>query len=306
MSYLKHWATISLGVVVAAVLFVTVFSFQVEENQSAVINTMGHPSLVTPGKFLNFRWPYPFQDLTKYDHRVRTFSGRGGKIEETQTADKQNIVVGIFVNYRISDALAFYLALGTVQRAEQELDSWMRNAKLITFGHYPLRDIINADGRTVYPKIQSEMQKEIAEKASKYGISIDYVGVNVLNVPSSISEDVFKRMIADRKEAAQRSISEGELEARNIKTRANKERDILVADAEAEARKIRAQGDAEAAKYYSVFRRNPELAAFLRKLDSLSRILKNRTTLITDTSVVPFDTLEGNAFSEKSGRNGGK
>ncbi len=291
MNWIKHWATVLLGCIVAAILFITVFSFQVEENQTAVINTMSTPSVVKPGKFLNFRWPYPFQDLTKYDHRMRTFGGISGKIEEMQTADGQSIVVGIFINYRIGDALKFYLSLNTVDKAEKELDSLMRSAKWTTLGNYPFHDIVNADGKTLYPAILDEMRRKIAEPASRYGLSVEYVGVNVLNVPTSISEDVFKRMIASRKEAAQKYLSEGDYRSRTIRTDADKVRDIMLAQAEAKARETRALGDAEAAQYYSVFQENPELAAFLRKLDSLGRILKERTTLIVDTSVAPFDVL---------------
>ena len=69
----------------------------------------------------------------------------------------------------------------------------------------------------------------------------------------------------------------------------------IVAEAEAKAREIRAEGDAEAAKYYEVFSKNPELAIFLRKLDALSQIMKTRTTLVVDTNTAPFDLLQKNA-----------
>ena len=64
---------------------------------------------------------------------------------------------------------------------------------------------------------------------------------------------------------------------------------------EATAKSIRAEGDAEAAKYYEVFKENPELAVFLRKLDSLRRIMKGRTTLVLDTNAAPFDLLKPGA-----------
>ena len=95
--------------------------------------------------------------------------------------------------------------------------------------------------------------------------------------------------------AAQRFLGEGKLSAEKIRIAADKERANIIANAEAQAKEISAQGDVEAAKYLRVFDKNPELAAFLRKLDSLRVIMKSKTTLVLDTNTDPFTLLKSNA-----------
>ena len=102
-------------------------------------------------------------------------------------------------------------------------------------------------------------------------------------------------MIAERKRVADKYIAEGESEARKIRISADSAKVIKLADAEAEAKEIRAKGDAEAAKHYAVFKQNPALAEFLRKLDALREIMKGRTTIVVDTNTAPFDLLKAGA-----------
>ena len=109
-NFFKHWPTMLLGVVVAVILLVAVFSYQLNQTESAVVTTFGRPAAITePG--LHFRWPFPFQKIYKFDHRIRCFEGGSGKIEETMTEDGQNVLVGIFVNYRIDAVEKFFISL---------------------------------------------------------------------------------------------------------------------------------------------------------------------------------------------------
>ena len=77
-----------------------------------------------------------------------------------------------------------------------------------------------------------------------------------------------------------------------MKNQADNTRKLKLAEAEAQAKQIKAEGDAKAASYYAVFREEPELAAFLRKLESMRKILPNKTTLILNTNYAPFDLLK--------------
>ena len=287
--FFKHWPTILLGVIVAAILLVAVFSFQLNQTESAVVTTFGRPTQVTePG--LHFRWPFPFQRIYRFDHRIRCFEGGSGKLEETMTADGQNILVGIYVNYKISDAKKFFVTMENLTKAEADLNSWMRGFKNAAFGQYRFNQVINVDPKQMkLNEIQEKIRTDLAKRASEFGMEVVSVGINTINVPKSISEKVFERMIQERQRAAAERLAEGEREAKNIRIKADSRKAILLADAEAAAKEIRAKGDAEAAQYYAVFKQNPELAEFLRKLDSLRSVMKNRTTLVLDTDVAPFN-----------------
>ena len=299
-SIFKHWPTMLLGLVVAAILLVAVFSFQLAQTHSAVVTTFGRPALVSePG--LHFRWPYPFQRVYTFDRRVRCFSGGEGKLEETMTGDGHNLLVGIYVNYRISDAKKFFVTMENTTKAESRLNSWMRGFKNAAFGRYNFNQIINTDPKRMkLGEIQETIKRDLAGQAANYGIAIVSVGINNINVPKTISEKVFDRMIAERKRIADTYIAEGNAEARKIRIAADSKRTIKLAEAEAEAKEIRAKGDAEAAKFYAVFKENPELAEFLRKLDSLRVVMKGRTTLVVDTRTPPFDLLRAGAETLKA------
>ena len=297
-SIFTHWPTILLGVLVAAILVVAIVTYQVNETESVVVTTLGRVEPESPAPGLHLRWPYPIQRIYSFDRRTRCFSGSVGKLEETQTADGQNILVGIFVNYRIDDPQQFFISLENIAKAESELNTWMRGAKLATIGRYEFNQIVNTDpAKMKLTQIQDEIRQELEQKAAPYGLTIELVGINSINVPTSISEKVFERMNDDRKRVVADFLARGEQQAKSIRIEADSNRAKTLADAEAKAKEIRAQGDAEAAKYYEVFSKNPELAIFLRKLDALSQIMKTRTTLVVDTNTAPFDLLQTNAES---------
>ena len=292
----KHWPTMLLGLIVAAILLVAVFSFQLPQTQYAVVTTLGRPALVTtPG--LHFRWPYPFQRVYTFDKRVRCFSGGEGKLEETITKDGHNILVGIYVTFRISNAEVFFTSLENMTKAESQLNSLMRGAKNAAFGKYDFNQIVNTDPKKMkLNDIQAEILASLRERAKPYGLEIISVGINTINVPKTISEKVFDRMIAERKKESDRIIAEGDKQAETIKIEADRKRAEILAKAEAQALKTRAEADAKAAEFYKVFGENPELAEFLRKLDALRKVMKGRTTLVVDTATPPFDLLKPRAL----------
>ena len=294
-NFFKHWPTWVLGLLVAVILLFAVFSFQLNQTEVAVVTTFGRPAQITePG--LHFRWPYPFQRIYRFDKRIRCFAGGAGKLEETTTSDGHNLLVGIYVNFRIADAGKFFKTLENITQGEEKLNSLMRGYKNAAIGEYRFNQIINTDPKEMkLIQIQKKIQANLAGETKDYGLEIIDVGISTINVPKSISEKVADRMIAERKVQSDAYISEGNARAKQIRTEADTSKTIQLADAEAKARTIRAAGDAEAAKYYATFTKNPELAEFLLKLDSLRKIMKGRTTLVTDYRTAPFDILQQGA-----------
>ena len=103
-------------------------------------------------------------------------------------------------------------------------------------------------------------------------------------------------MTAERAKMTEDILSRGKAESERIKAEADKDREELLAAADAKAKQERADGDAEAAKHYAVFAQNPELASFLRRLDSMKTVVGENTTLIFDTKTPPFDLLSPDAL----------
>ncbi|MBE6380615.1 MAG: protease modulator HflC [Lentisphaerae bacterium] len=292
----KHWPTLLLGVFVFAVLLVAVFTYQVNSTEFAVVERMGVMQDTQPEPGLHFRLPYPFEKITKYDKRMHCFGGSEGQIEETATKDKKNILVGIFITYKISDPQVFAKRMTTFKKAESELNIWMRGAKTMAFGKYDLNQILTTNkGDMKLNAIAEEIKADIAKKAQPYGLEICSAGITTLNVPEAVSSSVFERMNQDRKSEVEKLLSEGEKKASEIKTAAEVEQLEIIANAEAHAKMIRSEGDVESAKAMEVFKQDPALAAFLLRLDSLREIMKGKTTLVLDTNTDPFTLLKSDA-----------
>jgi membrane protease subunit HflC len=125
-----------------------------------------------------------------------------------------------------------------------------------------------------------------------YGVEIKAVGIKQLGISEKVTQDVFARMKADRNRRTEATLAEGKAEATKIKTDADSKKTELMAAAEARAKAIRGQGDAEAAKYYKLLEEDPQLAMFLRDVDALKKILKERSTVVLSAESQPFKLLK--------------
>jgi len=291
-----HWPTILLGIIVASVFLVAIFSYQLKSTDYAVISTLGNvKEEKLPG--LHSRWPYPIQKIYKFDNRQRSFEGSVGKIEETLTKDQHNIIFSIYVNYRVSDPVKLFKSERTVENAEKNLNSLMRSSRNEVVGKYNFSDFINAKkGKNKLAQIENDIQLLLEPVARKnYGLEIMSVGIKSLGIPEKNTDQVIKRMKSERNAKSAAYRQEGKRLAQKIRDEADKEKQEKLAIAESKAKIIRAEGDAQAATYYSVFKEEPELAIFLKKLDSLKKIVETNTTLVIDTNTAPFDLLQPGA-----------
>jgi len=298
-----------LGLIVAGIFIIAVFTYQVKSTEWAIVTTLGNiTSLDSQGKYIDRgaglfpKWPYPIQKIEKFDKRNRCFSGSIGKLEETLTNDKKNVIIGIFIVYRIVDPVQFFKSVINIQNAEDQLNSFMRTSKNAVIGRYRFDQIVNTDSSKVkLSEIEKEICKEIESSAEKIGIEVGVAGINSIQLPEKIAEKVFNRMITERSKAAEDYRADGRKQADIIKAEADRKKSQILSDAEAQAKTIRAEGDAKAAEYYAVFKQDPGLAAFLRKIDSMRKIMKTKSTLILSTDDAPFDLFKINA-SELEGK----
>ncbi len=291
-----HWPTILLGIIIAAVFLVAIFSFQLKSTQYAVISTFGKVEEVKDAG-LHFRFPFPIQKIYYFDKRVRCFEGSVGRIEETLTADEQNIIVGIYVKYKIADPVKLFNSERTVEDAEEKLNSLMRSDTNLVVGQYDFSQFINTDPKKMkIAEIENKIWKLLSETAGeKYGLKIFSVGIINLGLPAKVTGEVVKRMKEDRKAKAQVYLSDGKKQAQKIKDQADADKKTILATAESQAKIIKAEGDAKAAVHYAVFKEEPELAIFLKKLEALKNISKSRTVLVLDTETAPFNLLKPDA-----------
>ncbi|MGA2173190.1 MAG: protease modulator HflC [Sedimentisphaerales bacterium] len=266
-------------------------SFQVKETESALVTTFGKPTrqITTPG--LYFKWPPPVEWVQKFDSRLRVLEAELG---ETTTKGAVPVIVNTFVVWRIAEPLAFFNAVGSVPEAETKLLSQISDTQNKVIGRHFFSEFVNSDPAKIkFEDIEAEMLSELqAAVKGVYGIEIRTVGIKQLKVSEDVSKDVFERMRKERQRRTEATIAEGAASAKKIKTDADSMQAELLAAADARAKAIRAQGDAEAAQYYKMLEQDPKLAMFLRDVEALKKMLEKRSTLVIGADAEPFRILK--------------
>jgi membrane protease subunit HflC len=291
---MKNIAITIFVVLIVTTLGLFLVSFQVRETESCLVTTFGRPTraLTEPGWY--FKWPVPIQRVHTFDSRMKVFEV---EVEETPTASGEPIIVNTYVVWKIDEPLKFFNAAKTAQNPEDELlRSRIRNTQNNVIGSHYFSEFVNSDPSKIkFEEIQDEMltdlQKAVAD--ADIGIEIKTLGIKQLKVSEDVSKEVFARMKAERDRRTETIISQGNAEASNIRTEAKNKSEELIVTAEARAKAIQGQGDAEAAKHYKKLEADPELAMFLRNREALKKILGSRTTFVVPTDVGPFTLLKG-------------
>jgi membrane protease subunit HflC len=291
---MKNFAITIFILLIVATLGLYLISFQVRETECCMVTTFGKPTgqIIKPGWY--FKWPFPIQQVHKFDSRMRVFTP---EVEETRTAGGEPIIVNTYVVWKIAEPLKFFNSVKTVKNAEDELlRSRIRNTQNNVIGRHYFSEFVNSDPTKIkFEDIQRDMLTELkaAVADAEYGIEIETLGIKQLKVSEDVSKEVFERMRAERNQRAEAITAQGEAEKIKIETQANSISDELIAAAEARAKIIRGKGDAQAAKYYKMLEADPKLAAFLRDLEALQKMLEKRTTYVVPTDKEPFSLLKG-------------
>lgn len=283
--------TIFIALVVI-VMGLYLIAFQVRETESALVTRFGKPVRTITEPKLCFKLPAPIERVHKFDSRMHVFEADLG---ETNTKGAVPIIVNTYVVWRIVEPLKFLNSVGTVKEAEVKLYSQITDTQNRVIGQHSFGEFVNSDPAKIkFKEIEAEMLADLEQTLSnEYGIEIKTLGIKQLKVNKVVTVKVFERMKAARNLRTKATISEGEGQATRIKGEANYKKSVLRTTAEARALAIRGQGDAEAAKHYKMLEEDPELAMFLRNIESLEKMLKERSTLVIRADSEPFKLLKG-------------
>jgi modulator of FtsH protease HflC len=287
-----------LALLVASMLFV----FQVRQSEVAVVTTFGRLSRsVGPGPHL--KWPWPVEKAYKIDERIQNLEDQ---FTEDLTGDNFNLLTTAYVGWSITNAIEFFPKFreGSMVAAQQMLVGILHSSKSSVVGKHLLSDFVNPNPQALqFDAIEDEMKQLVQSQleTNSCGIEIRFLGIKRLGLPEGVTETVFQRMTSERKLLSKRLEDQGESEAAKIRSVAGRQAAEMIANAQAEATRIRGEGEAEAAKILPTFQRNPQLANFLLRIDSLEQILKDRSTLILDERTPPFDLFRG-SLTNSAGR----
>jgi len=201
---------------------------------SEIINTVD-----TAG--LHFK--IPFVDTVKYFPRETQLYDIPPS--EVLTSDKQNMTVDCYVLWHISDPQQFYRALGTTSKAEERLDAITYNALKTAMGTLAQADIINMNDGAERNDIYESIAATVDVQAATYGIHVEDVKIKQFDLPESNLNAVYARMISERNQMAEKYTADGNYDASVIRNEVDKEVNITISNAEAEAAKLVAEGEAE-------------------------------------------------------------
>jgi membrane protease subunit HflC len=282
-------------VLIVAIMGLYLVSFQVREIETALVTWFGDPVRVITEPGWCFKWPRPIQRVYKFDSRMRVLEANLG---ETTTKGAVPIIVNTYVVWKIADPLQFFNANehGSITEAKKKLVSQISDTQNRIIGQHYFSEFVNSDpSKIIFEDIEKEMLDDFNIKQNvkeKYGIEIKTVGIKQLKISEDVSKDVFARMIAERDRKTLQTISEGNAEATTIKTDANSMKIELLAAAEARAKAIQAEGDAQAAKFYKLLEADPGLAIFLQDIEAIKKILEKNTVIVLSTDAYPFNIIK--------------
>ena len=254
---------------------------------SEIVNTTE-----TPG--LHFK--VPFVDTVKYFSKATQFYDIPPS--EVLTSDKQNMTVDCYILWEISDPQQFYRALGTTGKAEERLNAITYNALKNAMGRLAQADIINMNDGAERNEIYESIATTVDKQAVTYGIHVEDVKIKQFDLPDSNLNAVYSRMISERNQMAEKYTADGNYDASIIRNEVDKQVNIIVSNAEAEAAKLEAEGEAEymrmLAEAYNTADKK-DFYEFILALDALKQSLAgDEKTIILDADSDLAQILAGN------------
>ena len=283
-------ATVSIFVLI--ILFSFMIGFQVRQNEQVVLTRFGSPIRVIKQPGLYAKWPWPLEKVSRFDARLNFYEIR---LSEALTKDKRNVIVPVFVAWRIVNPQKFLEAMGSTENARNKLDSLVSSAKNTVLGSFDFNQLVSVKPEDVkLPEIEGKIASLTSEQAlNSFGIAIEQVGIERVTLPEVNTRYVFERMRAERAQFAERYRAEGKQEADGINAQTDAEKTVLLAEARKSAEETRGKAEAEVARIYSAaHQEQPDLYRFLREIETLKKVVNQNTTLVLDANSPPFDLLK--------------
>lgn len=280
------------GIIAAALIVIGSSIFTVDQRQHAIVFQLGEVRDVISEPGLYFKWPM-IQNVRYFDKRILTLDS--AEPERFITSEKKNVLVDSFVKWRIVDPELYYVSVaGDESRAKTRLSQTVNAGLREEFGKRTVHDVVSGER----DKVMEQMREKADLDARKIGVQIVDVRVKRVDLPTEVSESVYRRMEAERKRVANELRSQGFAEAEKIRADADKQREVIVAEAYREAQKIKGEGDARSTSIYGqAFGQNPEFYSFYRSLEAYRNSFKNKNDVIV---------VEPNSEFFKYMKNGGK
>ncbi|GAB3189030.1 protease modulator HflC [Hydrogenophaga aquatica] len=268
--------------------------FVVDQRQFGVVYALGQIKTVITEPGLNFKLPPPFQNVSYIDKRLLTLESTD--TEPTLTAEKQRVVIDWYVRWRIAEPSAYIRNVGVDERAGAiQLNRVVRNSFQQEVNKRTVRELLSTRREQLMEDVKREVLAAVRGAEKPWGIDVVDVRITRIDYAETITRSVYDRMEAERKRVANELRSTGFAEGEKIRADADRQREVIVAEAFRNAQKIKGEGDAEAARAYNeAFGRDPAFAQFYRSLEAYKASFANKNdVMVVDPSSEFFKTFKG-------------
>jgi membrane protease subunit HflC len=266
---------VALGLLIFGSLFV------VEEGNKAIViqfgkvqrdSETGDTTVFEPG--LHLKLPF-FDRVVRLDARIQTLDEVPDRFV---TAEKKDLIVDLYVKWKIEDFAKYYLATGGIKAgAEILLQQKVNNALRSEFGTRTIQEIVSGERS----ELMDEAMAQASTSSDELGIQIIDVRVKQINLPLEVRNFIFQRMRSEREAVAREHRSEGKEKAEFIKADIDAKITVMLADAERNLRKLRGEGEAQAAQIYAeTYTKDPEFYSFLRSMDAYKKSFSSKQDVL--------------------------
>lgn len=272
---MKKNPTAIIAAVLAVLLLLGLSVYTVDQRQEAIVFQLGEIVSVKKEPGLYFKLPL-VQNVRFFDKRIQTIDTP--EPERFITSEKKNVLVDYFAKWRIVDVKQYYVSVGGDEtRAQTRLMQTINDGLRAEFGKRTVHDVVSGER----DKIMEILRTKADQDARKIGAQVLDVRLKRVDLPQEVSESVYRRMEAERKRVANELRSQGAAEAEKIRADADRQREVILAEAYRDAQRIKGEGDARASVIYAAaYSQNPEFYAFYRSLQAYKESFKNKSDVM--------------------------
>ena len=249
--------------------------FVVDQRQHALVFRLGEVIGVKTAPGLYFKVPL-LDNVRYFDVRILTIDTP--EAERFLTSEKKNVLVDLFVKWRITDVRQYYVSVrGEEAIAQTRLQQTINDGLRAEFGNRTVHEVVSGER----DQIMDLMRVKANEDAKTIGVEVIDVRLKRVDLPQEVSEAVYRRMEAERKRVANELRSTGFAESEKIRADADRQREVILAEAYRDSQRIRGEGDARATSIYArAYEPNAEFYAFYRSLEAYKQSFKNRSDVL--------------------------
>jgi membrane protease subunit HflC len=267
-----------LGPIAAALIAIVMLAssalFTVDQRQNAIVFQLGEVKEVITEPGLHAKWPL-LQNVRYFDTRILTQDDPDP--QRFITSENKPVRVDAFVKWRIVDVKQYYISAGDERSAVNRINQTVNGLLREEIGKRTVHDVVSGERDNVMSAVRDRMN----EDARKIGVAIVDVRLKRVDLPDEVSADVYRRMESERKRVASELRSTGSADAERIRADAEKQREVILAEAYRDAQKIKGDGDAKAsATYAQAFSQNPEFYSFYRSMEAYKSSFHSKSDLL--------------------------